>query len=359
MSTYILVDYSNLIHRCKHVTAPDIETKTGMALHIILNSLRQIWRKFQADHIVICLEGKGWRNVLCPQYKAHRRDLQAARTPKEVEEDSFYFEAMDRFVTFLIDKTNVTVLQMPEAEADDFIAFWIQSHPDDENVILSGDSDFYQLLNDRVLMYDGVKGWLISTKAVLNEHNKPAKIKRNIKTKDLKTGLMITKTDESEVKPPDPAYELFKKIIRGDPSDNIMGAYPGVREKGTFNKPGIINAFKDRLAKGYEWNQFMLSEWTKLVGVDSNGNAITKKVVVSDEFKINEQLIDLTKQPEHVKYLLKKTIDEATDKPRKLAVGVAVLKFTHDMALTTIGNNPGDYAKMLSAPYEKEIYRAD
>ena len=354
MSTYILVDYSNLVHRCKHVTAPDIETKTGMALHIILNSLRQMWRKFDADHIVVCLEGKGWRKTIMPDYKQHRRDLEALRTPKEVEDDKFYFTAMQQFSDFLRDRTNVTILQTKLAEADDLVAHWIRLHPNDKNIILSGDSDFYQLLNDNVLMYDGVKGWLISTTQVLNEHNKPAKIKKNLKEKDKKTGKIITRTEEVNVKPPVPEYELFKKIIRGDPTDNIMGAYPGVRENGSSKRPGIVEAFNDRIMKGYEWNQFMLTEWDKMVGVDEDGNPVMKRVRVTDEFKINQILIDLSKQPDDVKQVIEEEILRAVQKPMSSSVGVRFIQFTQRMGLTTIGNNPNDYAKMLASPYARE-----
>ena len=34
-----------------------------------------------------------------------------------------------------------------EVEADDLIALWIQAHPNDKHVIISSDSDFYQLIN--------------------------------------------------------------------------------------------------------------------------------------------------------------------------------------------------------------------
>ena len=39
--------------------------------------------------------------------------------------------------------------------------------------------------------------------------------------------------------------------MRGDPSDNIFSAYPGVRTKGTKNKIGLTEAFEDRNSKGY------------------------------------------------------------------------------------------------------------
>ena len=48
--------------------------------------------------------------------------------------------------------------------------------------------------------------------------------------------------------------------MRGDPSDNIFSAYPGVRTKGTRNKIGLREAFADRQTKGYTWNNLMLTK---------------------------------------------------------------------------------------------------
>ena len=39
---------------------------------------------------------------------------------------------------------------------------------------------------------------------------------------------------------------LFEKCMRGDTSDNVFSAYPGVRTKGTKNKVGLIEAYEDK-----------------------------------------------------------------------------------------------------------------
>jgi 5'-3' exonuclease len=272
MKNYILIDMSNIEHRCKHIQAYDVDIKAGMALQIALNSFRQMWRKFNGNHLVVCLEGRSWRKDVYPDYKAHRQSLLAHRTKKEIEDDEFYFTTMREFTKFLADKTNVTVLQSNIGEADDLIARWIFLHPEDKHIVCSGDTDFYQLLSDNVTIYDAVKNWTISSKEVLNEDDKPAVSKKNVKIKDIKSGKQISKLVETRIAPPVAEYELFKKIIRGDASDNIMSAYPGAREHGSLKKPGIKEAFDDRIDKGYEWNQFMLHEWNKLIGVDADDN---------------------------------------------------------------------------------------
>ena len=69
------------------------------------------------------------------------------------------------------------------------------------------------------------------------------------------------KTKEHKV-PVAPNYQLFKKCMRGDPTDNVFSAFPGVREKGTKNKVGLVEAFADKDTKGFNWNNMMLQRWT-------------------------------------------------------------------------------------------------
>lgn len=344
-ATFILVDASNLFHRCKHVTMGDAATKAGMALQICFNSLRQIWRKFDATHIVVALDKSSWRHEVYPDYKAHRRVQDALKTKSEREEDELYFNAMKVFVEFLRTRTNVTILESVGCEADDFIARWIDLHPDDNHVILSGDSDFYQLLAPNVKIYDGVKSWTITTDQILDEKDKPATKKVTV-TEKIETfsgkNKTVKKSIEEVINPPHPEYELFKKIIRGDSSDNIMSAKPGAREHGSNKKPGIKEAFDDRNGRGFDWNLFMQDEW-----IDHEGN----KIRVLDAFHRNESLIDLRKQPEEIKDLMDAVIVEAVQKPRKTGVGVWFLKFCDEMALINLAKNPNDYAVFLQANY--------
>jgi len=347
-ATYVLVDSHNLFHRAKHVTQGDAATKAGMALHICFNSLKKLWRDFGATHIVVATEGKSWRREVYPEYKAHRRVSEALKTKNEREEDELYFDTMKLFIEFLQNRTNVTVLGSKRCEADDLIARWIQLHPDDNHIIFSGDSDFYQLLADNVKIYDGVKGWTITKNEVLDENGKPAVKEKTITEKVIgKSGKVreVKKKITESISPPDPEYELFKKIIRGDSSDNIMSAKPGVREKGSSKKPGILEAYNDRHGRGYDWTMFMQEEWE-----DHEGNMVK----VQDAYKQNQHLIDLTQQPQDVKDLMDATILDAVQQPKKSQVGIYFMRFCDQMALLNISKNPNDYAVMLQAPYSQD-----
>lgn len=351
MRTFLLLDVHNLFHRCKHVTSGDMELRVGMSLHIILNSIKKMWKDYKIDHVVACLEGGSWRKKIYPEYKANRKLLENLKTPKELKEDELYFKAMDEFIDFLREKTNITLLKQKYVEADDFIARWIQLHPDDNHVILTSDSDFYQLLSDNVKIYDGVKGWLITNKEVLNEKGQRAFKVKNIKDKSTKR----VKKEKTFIDPPNPEYELFRKCIRGDSSDNIMTAYPKAREKGTMKKPGILDAYEDRINKGIIWNEFMLHEWDKAIShsEDEDGNIeiITKKVTVKEEYELNRTLIDLTLQPKEIKESMDLIIMEQIQKPLIPQVGVNFIRYANKMDLKMIVSNPNEIAKALSSKY--------
>jgi 5'-3' exonuclease len=222
MSTYILVDTLNTFFRARHVVRGDIDTKVGMAIHITLNSIKKAWTDFNADHVVFCLEGRSWRKDFYEPYKRNRKETRDAMSPTEAEEDAVFFEIFDEFKNFVSEKTNCTVIQNPVLEADDLIAGWVQNHPNDNHIIISTDGDFAQLIAPNVKQYNGVSNTTITHEGYFDDKGKPVIDK---KTKEPKGA-------------PDPAFMLFEKCMRGDTSDNVFSAYPGVRKKGTKNKVG-------------------------------------------------------------------------------------------------------------------------
>ena len=160
--TYILVDTANTFFRARHVINGDADIKLGMAFHITLNSIRKAWQQFEGSHVIFCLEGRSWRKDYYTPYKAQRAAQRAAHTEKEQDEEKIFWEAFDTFKDFIAEKTNCTVLQNPQLEADDLIAGWIQTHPDDKHVIISTDTDFVQLIAPNVTQYNGVMEHVIT-----------------------------------------------------------------------------------------------------------------------------------------------------------------------------------------------------
>lgn len=324
--TYILVDAANMFFRAKHVVRGDIETKIGMAMHIIFASINKNWRDLGGTHVVACFEGRSWRKDFYTPYKANRKVSRDALSAKDTEDDALFFAAFDNFHKFLHEKTNVTVLQDPQVEADDFIARWIQTHPDEKHVIVSSDSDFYQLINENVSQYNGVSNQHMFHDRIVNDAGKP---------------VIDKKTGEPKLIG-DPEWLLFEKCIRGDSSDNIFSAYPGTREKGTKNKIGMRDAFEDRNGKGFNWNNYMLQTWT-----DHNGDEHR----VRDDYLRNKHMIDLTAQPDDIKARLDAAIVEAVKAEHKGQVGMRLLQFCGANDLFKVGERADDHAKYLGASY--------
>ena len=170
--TYILVDTANTFFRARHVINGSADIKLGMAFHITLNSIKKAWTDFNGSHVVFCLEGRSWRKDHYAPYKRNRAEARAAHTEKEAEEEKVFWEAFDTFKEFIASKTNCTVLHNPVLEADDLIAGFIQTHPNDDHVIISTDSDFVQLIAPNVKQYNGVLETTITHEGVLDKKGK-------------------------------------------------------------------------------------------------------------------------------------------------------------------------------------------
>lgn len=327
MQTYILVDTANMFMRARHVVrGDDMYTKIGMSYHIMFNSINKVWREQSGSHVVVCLEGRSWRKDFYEPYKRNRQAVISAKTEREQEEDAQFWQAFDELQTFFRDKTNVTTLQHGECEADDFIARWIQNHPNDKHIIVSSDSDFYQLLSPTVQQYNGITQELITVEGVFNDKGKP---------------VIDKKTKEPKVIG-DPQWLLFEKCIRGDTSDNVFSACPGARKKGTKNKVGMLEAFADKDTKGYNWNNFMLQRWVDHEDVEHR---------VLEDYQRNMHIIDLTAQPDNIKQALDEAIVEQVQKDKKAQVGVHFMKFCGKHSLDNISKNAGDHASYLNAGY--------
>lgn len=325
--TYILVDTANTFFRARHVINGDADIKLGMAFHITLNSIRKAWQQFNGTHVIFCLEGRSWRKDFYAPYKAQRAEARAAHTEREADEERVFWEAFDTFKEFVTEKTNCTVLQNPQLEADDLIAGWIQSHPDDNHVIISTDTDFAQLIAPNVKQYNGVMETTITHEGYFDDKSKP---------------IIDKKTGEAKAAP-NPEWQLFEKCMRGDTSDNVFSAYPGVRTKGTSKKVGLLEAFEDRNTKGYNWNNLMLQRWSDHNGVEHR---------VLEDYERNRRLIDLNHQPDNIKQIIKETINTATQADKNISqVGIRLIKFCNLYDLKKIADQAQSYAEPLNARY--------
>jgi hypothetical protein len=135
---------------------------------------------------------------------------------------------------------------------------------------------------------------------------------------------------------------LFEKCMRGDTSDNVFSAYPGVRKKGTKNKVGLIEAYADKDTKGYNWNNMMLQRWTDHEGVEHR---------VLDDYQRNVVLCDLTAQPGNIRSIINDVIEDNMQPKSVDQVGMRLMKFCAKWDMQRIADQAQSFAKPLQARY--------
>jgi 5'-3' exonuclease len=326
---YLLVDTANLFFRGRHVASQraDSWTKLGTALHITLASLQKTYRLMKPDHVIFALETRSWRKDQSENYKRNRSDTRAALSETQREEDDLFWQTFDELKTWLDNKTNCSVVRIERAEADDIIARWTALHPQDEHIIVSNDSDFHQLVDKNVTIYNGMLDQIITLNGYFDEKMRP----------------VLDKKTKEHKKLSDPKFILFEKCMRGDPTDNIMSAYPGVRVKGTSKKVGLLEAYADREHKGFAWNNMMLQRW-----IDHNG----KEHRVLDRYKENCTLIDLTAQPDDIKAAIDAELMAIVPKSKPM-IGAEFMRFCGKYELTRLGESAQNMAEILSKPLPK------
>jgi 5'-3' exonuclease len=326
---YVLIDTANMFFRARHGAhrAADSWTRLGFALHITLAAVNKMVRKFEADHVVFALEGRSWRKDFYPPYKRNRTEAQQALTETEAEEDRLFWETYDQLTEYLRERTNCSVIRHPEAEADDVIARFIALHPADHHTIVSSDTDFVQLLAQNVDQYNGITDELLTITGIWDSKGK----------------LVIDKKTKEPKTVPDPEWLLFEKCMRGDASDNVFSAYPGVRTRGTKNKIGLQEAYADRGDRGFTWNNLMLQRWTDHDGIEHR---------VLDDYNRNRALIDLKAQPEEIKLKVDTAIREQVSHKDVGQVGTHFIRFCGKYELTRMSESAEQYGRWLNETYQ-------
>jgi len=329
---YLLVDTANLFSRARHSTNRGTDTwqKIGLALHITFNVIQKVNRLHKPDHVIFALESRSWRKDHKGTYKANRAVIKSKMTAREAEEDAEFWKAYEDFTNWVNDKTNCSVIKVARAEADDIIARWIALHPQDEHIILSNDSDFHQLLAENVSIYNGLTNQHITLQGYFDDNGK---VVVDSKTKAPKTVG-------------DPKFVLFEKCMRGDPTDNIMTAYPGVRTKGSTKKVGLVEAFADREKRGWAWNNMMLQRWVDHEGVEHR---------VLDRYEENRILVDLTAQPQEIRDAIDAALLQVQPKSNR-QIGSQLIKFCSKWELVKLSENVQPIADILAKPLMETSY---
>jgi DNA polymerase-1 len=198
---FLLIDGNALIHRSYH-GLPPLSTKDGELVNAVYgfaSTVLAVLEKFRPEYIAATfdLPGKTFRHERFAEYKGTR-----AKAP-----DDLY--AQIPRVKELTRALNIPIYELAGFEADDCVGTLARQatelDADTEVIIVTGDSDAFQLVNDRVsvcIMRKGVKDTvLFDEEAVVAKYGlKPSQLRDY-------------------------------KGLRGDASDNIPGV-KGIGEKG-------------------------------------------------------------------------------------------------------------------------------
>lgn len=190
----LLVDGSNLLFQMFFGMPARIFNKDGKAVHGTLGfvgALLQIMRMVQPTHVAVLFDGEcaNERCEILSEYKANRPDY------SQVEENlNPYSQIADIYVA--LDYMGVAHAETSCCETDDWIASYAHRYANEQIVVSSFDSDYFQLISDNlsVLRYRGKNTVVVTAEQVKQ-----------------KFGVFPWQ------------YADFKALV-GDTSDNIKGA---------------------------------------------------------------------------------------------------------------------------------------
>lgn len=193
----VIIDGNAIIHRAYHAL-PALTTKDGTMVNAVygfISILLKVLKELQPTHLVVTfdLAGPTFRDELYKEYKATR-----------VKADQSLYDQIP-LVHDAVRAFDIPIFEVSGFEADDVIGTVAEKTKDDtENIIVTGDLDAAQLVNDHTFVYllrKGITDTVMMDAAAVKE----------------KYGLT-------------PEQIVDYKSLKGDTSDNIPGV-KGIGEK--------------------------------------------------------------------------------------------------------------------------------
>jgi DNA polymerase-1 len=192
MKKFVIIDGHALIYR-GYYAIPQLRTTNGELVNAVYGFstvLLSMLQKLRPDYLAVAFDLKGptFRHEAYDGYKATRSE-----TPDDL------LPQVPR-VRQVVEAFQIPVFQQPGFEADDLIGTLskkIAAHPDVEFLIVSGDMDLTQLVNDQVKMLAPLSGF------------------NDVKTYDAQAVM-----DKYGI---EPSQIVDFKAMVGDVSDNIPG----------------------------------------------------------------------------------------------------------------------------------------
>lgn len=306
------MDVSNLFYSSFHAYSKENDNiLLAMANKSFMDIINKYYKETQCDEVVLAFDGsKNWRKTYTAQphaitYKKYKGQRRQKLTEKELRKLQNFDEHVVEFREMLKTYTGLLVLQHDRLEADDLISGYIQMHPKERHLIISADRDYLQLLR-----YP------------------------NVDIMDPKTGKRLTLEEYDD----DPEYFMFMKCIRGDAGDNVISAYPRL----------YATKIKEAYTDDFKRNNIMQHNFEASY-IDSDGVAKVKNMKTEEVFEENEMLMDLSKQPDVIQDIIKKSIQTSIDTRGKYHM-VKFLRYCNRMDFQHLIQNISKYNKLLRGP---------
>ncbi len=208
-----LVDGSAYIYRAYHAVAP-LNNAEGMPTHAVfgfLNIVKRLIKEKEPRYLAVAFDMRGpvFRHDIYPEYKANRPPM-----PDDLAVQIPYIKE-------LVAAMNIPCFEETGVEADDIIASAARllSEQGHKVIIVSGDKDLLQLVDEQVVMWDPMKKKTMDAAAVTEKYHVS------------------------------PQQLLDCYALMGDSSDNVPGV-PGVGPKTAeklINEHGSLEQVYDAL----------------------------------------------------------------------------------------------------------------
>lgn len=305
----ILIDGNAIIHRAYHALPP-FTTKKGELVNAVYgfaSTLLSVIAEFSPDYVVASfdLAGKTFRHEKFEEYKATR-----------VKGDDELYAQIPR-VKEVVKAFNIPIYEMAGYEADDVIgtiATQIKKFDEKiETIIVTGDMDTLQLVNDSTSVYTMRRG--------------------------LSDSLMYDDAKVFSRYGLNPDQIIDYKALRGDPSDNIPGV-KGIGEKtavtllqkyqtldGVYeNIEEIKGAVKDKLVR--DKAQAYLSKDLATIALDAPVTLELEKSVLKDFDR--ETIVKLFSELNFFSLIkrLPGSNEQTTSSEKEKVIGVKDFKYT-------------------------------
>lgn len=268
----LVLDGNSVLHRAYHAL-PDWRNRSGEAMagvYGFLSMLIKSLEELKPTHLAIVFDhpGPNFRNLMYVGYQTNReKDRQLAEDIwGQIEKLKVVFERLE-----------IPVFQVEGFEADDVIGTICQKLKNSkiqkpETIIITGDRDLMQLVNDQVSLY--------------------------MPTKGLSEGMIVNRDKVKERLGVWPEQVIDYKALVGDSSDN----YPGIQGIGPVGAKKLIEEFDNfenivkksgnqKVIDNYESGE--LSKRLATIKTDVPVTFDIKKAVVPSTEKIKEMLKEL------------------------------------------------------------------